>query len=134
MRNPHAIRPWQHVLDSLLGYTLLADKLHAHSSAPGQVNFGPAQEQPLSVREMVELAFEIWPGTWIDGSSEVTRRESNRLMLSSDVARELLGWVPRWQADEAISRSITWYRCVDEGGDPIAITNAQIDDYEAEIR
>jgi CDP-glucose 4,6-dehydratase len=122
VRNPRATRPWQHVLEPLGGYLLLAQKL-AEAEAKGEnisrltdaFNFGPALEANRSVRELVEEALQHWPGTWEDGSQPDTPHEAGQLHLQIDKAHHRLGWRPRWSFSEGVGRTVTWYRSVHEG-------------------
>lgn len=122
VRNPRATRPWQHVLEPLSGYLLLAQKL-AEAQAKGEntsrltdaFNFGPALEANRSVRELVEEAMRHWPGTWEDGSQPGTPHEAGQLHLQIDKAHHRLGWRQRWSFSEGVERTVTWYRSVHEG-------------------
>jgi CDP-glucose 4,6-dehydratase len=112
VRNPGAIRPWQHVLEPLGGYLLLAEKLYA-SPAPelqDAFNFGPTSEAERTVRELVEQALKHWPGTWRDTSKPGALHEAGRLALNIDRASARLGWAPAWDFKRAIAETVSWYR------------------------
>ena len=81
LRNPAATRPWQHVLEPLGGYLLLAERLLADARNASAFKFGPALEGNRSVRELVEAALQHWPGTWRDGSDPHALHEAGRLHL-----------------------------------------------------
>lgn len=101
VRNPHASRPWQHVLDPLGGYLVLA-KCLAESDAPqfqDAYNFGPNVDVERTVRELVE-----------DASRKDQPHEAGRLTLRIDRARTRLGWTPRWDFKRSASETIEWYR------------------------
>lgn len=132
LRNPNAIRPWQHVMDPLAGYIALADKILANAPVPEAVNFGPEPADLAPVRRLVEIALEHWPGTWHDASDPNAPHEAGRLTLSIELARAKLGWTPRWSLEDAVRRSIGWYRGVHEGKDPVTLTDGQISDFEAQ--
>lgn len=132
VRNAHAVRPWQHVLDPLAGYLLLAERLMAGDArAETGVNFGPEPSDQRSVGELVEAAGQYWPGAWEDRSDPTAPHEAGRLMLSIERARHLLGWAPRWPFARAVAETIGWYRDVAAGADPRALTEAQIAAFEA---
>ncbi len=133
IRNPAAIRPWQHVLDPLFGYLQLAEKVYgaAGEAYQSSYNFGPEPIDVVSVRDLAETIFQHWPGEWIDASDPKTEYESGRLALSIDKARNELGWTPVWRFTEAIIRTVEWYHLVDGGNDAAGITREQIAAFEA---
>ena len=131
VRNRHAVRPWQHVLDPLYGYLLLAEAL---VGADGKVfetgfNFGPEPNDQRSVGELVDAALRHWPGDWQDGTDPNAPHEAGRLSLSIERARDLLGWAPRWNFEAAVAATVTWYRDVSAGADPGALVRQQISDF-----
>lgn len=131
VRNAHAIRPWQHVLDPLAGYLLLAESLMAGDpKAECGVNFGPEPADQRSVGELVEAANLHWPGHWEDRSDPAAPHEAGRLMLSIERARHLLDWAPRWSFTRSVAETIGWYRDVAAGADPRTLTQAQIAAFE----
>ena len=118
IRNPGASRPWQHVLEPLGGYLLLAERL-AGTTEPGPLasafNFGPKLEANRTVRELVEESLRHWPGTWQDQSDARSPHEASQLNLVLDKAHHLLGWAPRWPFATTIERTVRWYWQVHEG-------------------
>lgn len=112
IRNPHAVRPWQHVLEPLSGYLLLAQRLLESDDTQYQdaFNFGPGPDSDMSVCELVEEALRHWPGTWEDVSDPNAPHEAGRLALVTDRARQRLGWEPRWGFRRAVRETIEWYR------------------------
>jgi len=133
MRNPHASRPWQHVLDPLAGYMTLAERLFAGETvAQDAFNFGPDSADQRSVAKLLQAAQQYWPVDWTDASDPEAPHEAGLLALTTDKARSILDWHPRWRFDRAVKRTIGWYRAVEvEGADPIACTTADIDAFEA---
>lgn len=114
VRNPTAIRPWQHVVEPLGGYLLLASRL-LEECAPelcGAWNFGPQPGLQSDVAELVTLFLDAWgSGTWVHQSVTTdTPSETEVLLLSIDKARRQLGWQPRWDLAEAVRRTARWYR------------------------
>jgi CDP-glucose 4,6-dehydratase len=136
IRNRHAIRPWQHVLDPLAGYLLLAEALVGPDSARFETsfNFGPEPSDQRSVGALVEAASRHWQGEWLDLTDPDAPHEAGRLSLSIERARNVLGWSPRWGVEEAVAVSVEWYRSVQEGADPVALTASQIIAFEAAAR
>ncbi len=112
IRNPDAIRPWQHVLDPLSGYMLLAERLWAAGPEFAEAwNFGPHEENAKSVEWIVERLMQLWGGSasWqLDGREHP--HEAHYLKLDSSKARMKLGWQPRWDIETALKSVIEWYR------------------------
>lgn len=131
IRNRHAVRPWQHVLDPLNGYLLLAEALAGADATAFETafNFGPEPNDHRSVGELVEAALRHWPGEWKDQTDPGSQHEAHRLSLSIERARQLLGWSPRWNFDEAIAATIKWYINVDAGADPGVLVRQQISEF-----
>jgi CDP-glucose 4,6-dehydratase len=135
LRNPEAIRPWQHVLDPLAGYMQLAQLLYEGATdVEDAFNFGPDPGDLRSVRVLVETALSRWPGTWRAASDAEAPHEAGRLFLATEKARATLGWEPRWAFAKSVERTMEWYRRVHEGTDPRAFTLTQIDAYESASR
>ncbi len=110
IRRPDAIRPWQHVLDPLAGYLLLADALLTGGDDAAEAwNFGPADAVP--VRDVVAWFADAWGGeaaAWrVEPGGE---HETHRLEIDAAKSRRRLGWSPRWTTREAVTRTATWYR------------------------
>ena len=131
VRNPSAVRPWQHVLEPLAGYLRLAEKLHADMAYAKAFNFGPVAGDFRRVGELVSEATKAWPGKWRDASDPSGQHEAGLLAVASDMARLHLGWSPRWSFEAAVDRTISWYRAVDGGASPPDLCLAQIAEYEA---
>jgi CDP-glucose 4,6-dehydratase len=115
VRHPAATRPWQHVLEPLSGYLLLAERLTADVTLAGAFNFGPQLEANRSVRELVEEALHHWPGSWVDQSDPGAPHEASLLNLVIDKAHHQLGWAPRWTFATTVERTVNWYRRVQQG-------------------
>lgn len=133
IRHPGATRPWQHVLDALQGYLLLAARLLAgDASVADAFNFGPDPADNLSVAEVLARMQRHWPQlAWqADPSSANGPHEARLLYLDSSKARGLLHWVPRWPLDSALEHTAQWYQSVLR--DPATartITERQLDTY-----
>jgi CDP-glucose 4,6-dehydratase len=111
IRNPHATRPWQHVLEPLHGYLLLAQALLEDPAAFAEAwNFGPDEHGDQPVIHVVERLAGLWPGKvrWrVDGLDHP--HEAHKLMLDSAKARARLGWRPKLSLDDALRLSAEWY-------------------------
>lgn len=133
LRNPHQVRPWQHVLEPLSGYFTLAVRLlEGDPAAAGPWNFGPAPGDEAPVATLVEELLAAWGrGSWAPTGSLPTP-ETRRLRLAIDKAVADLGWVPRWDRAEMVRRTVRWYRRYHEGdGDARAACLEDIAAYEA---
>ena len=132
VRRPEATRPWQHVLEPLGGYLLLAEQLiegdEAYTSA---FNFGPTLEANRSVHELVEAALSHWPGSWRDCFDPNATHEAGRLHLQIDKAHHQLGWKPRWPFSITVERTVAWYRAVHDGGSPLICCLQDLEAYES---
>lgn len=133
VRNPHSSRPWQHVLDPLAGYLMLAERLLARKPDPlGAWNFGPSADDVLSVHEVADL----FAGAWGEGASWRSEsdpsqavREAGLLAIDSSLARKELGWLPRWKAKDAVTRTASWYRRNAAGESAVALVDEDIRDF-----
>jgi CDP-glucose 4,6-dehydratase len=134
VRNPAAVRPWQHVLEPLAGYLQLASRmLDDGATFTGAWNFGPESEDALTVQWVVERFLEEWGrGSWqAAGSATPQPHEAHLLTLDSSKAVGLLGWEPRWDAREAVRRTAAWYHR--QAGETVPageLCAADIADYE----
>ncbi len=113
VRNPHATRPWQHVLEPLGGYLWLAACLARddHGAAlAGAYNFGPTAAANRTVGELVQEILRHWPGGWEDRSDPDAVHEANLLQLSIDKAQSYLRWSPVWDFAATVRYTMAWYR------------------------
>lgn len=112
VRNPAAIRPWQHVLECLSGYLTLASRLVLDgkgSERATSFNFGPGPAAATPVRDVVEEFLDVWPGEWFD-ESDGGPHEAKLLNLATDKAANLLSWRPAWTLREGVRATAEWYR------------------------
>lgn len=134
LRNPHATRPWQHVLEPLSGYLRLAEKLLEAESErfAAAWNFGPAEQDDWPVQAIAELALNHWgSGQVIVQPDKNGYHEADYLRLDSSRALSDLGWAPRWGTAEAVARTIAWHKAYLDGADMIAFTTREIAEYAA---
>ena len=133
VRNPKAVRPWQHVLEPLSGYLTLAVKL---AGANGKEyceawNFGPSGKATHPVKDLVEATIKQWgQGSWRDMSIENAPHEAACLTLSSAKARRRLGWQNVWDFSQAVEKTVLWYKAWHvKKTDPGKLCLAQIKEY-----
>lgn len=138
LRNPHAVRPWQHVLEPLAGYLLLIRRAFEHTDLSGAWNFGPDSEQVKTVSWMARHFAMAWgkreehtlpSAPWQEDSSSSQPHETDLLLLSSAKARQQLGWFPVLDADQALNLTAEWYQRVANGEDALAVCEEQIQAY-----
>lgn len=133
-RNPKAIRPWQHVLDPLRGYLVLAENIFSNPSISGAYNFGPDSSDTLEVEEVLAIASEIWPDNPGWNIQESGRfREAQLLRIDNSKSRNQLSVSPVWGSREAIERSIGWYLALQNGEDPLILCERDIDRFEVSL-
>ncbi|MFC5401718.1 CDP-glucose 4,6-dehydratase [Cohnella soli] len=135
LRYPTSVRPWQHVLAPLHGYLALAARLHTYGEVyHGAWNFGPAEEDHLTVHKLAVRLSALW-GTvaitdQIGPKPSQSMHEAMTLKLDSTKARTRLGWHPQWKLDEALHRTVEWQKAYLRGADIRSICLEQINDYE----
>lgn len=132
VRNPKATRPWQHVLEPLSGYLVLAEYLYNHGeSFVGAWNFGPNDDDVKPVSDIVTYMAEKWGSgaTWIHDESNHPH-EAQLLKLDISKAKNRLNWSPKWNLSEGLDSIIEWHKIWSSGGDARKITLEQISKYE----
>jgi CDP-glucose 4,6-dehydratase len=130
IRNPDAVRPWQHVLNPLSGYLVIAQQLFADPAAATGWNFGPSPDDVQPVRWITDRLTALWPGElrWeIDAGPRP--HEAQFLSLDSTRARTRLGWAPRWDLAKTLESIVAWHRAHLDGQDLRAVTLAQIEEF-----
>ena len=131
VRHPDATRPWQHVLEPLHGYLILAQQLYQHGRQfAGAWNFGPRPEDSRKVRELLNCVSRLVPGTAWKIATGAQPHEAHTLQLDSSKARAELSWSPRWSVTQALEQTVRWHEAWRSGADMNAFSVAQIVDYE----
>ena len=131
VRNPEAVRPWQHVLNPLAGYLLLAQALWHDTSAAREWNFGPSAGDARTAGWILRRLSEMWGGAlrWeLDRGSNPP--EAPHLALDSSRAERELDWRPAWDLEDALGMVVEWHRAQREGDDMRAVSLAQIARHE----
>ncbi len=135
VRRPQAVRPWQHVLEPLHGYMLLAERLWHAPEACTAVNFGPDHTAAASVGTVLDKAKTAFgSGEMLLGDGSEGPHEAGYLMLDSSLATRTLGYAPRWGLDETVSRTIAWYRAQQAGRAALDLCLADIAAYETSLQ
>lgn len=135
IRHPKAIRPWQHVLEPLNGYLILAERLWTHGSEYAEAwNFGPNDEDAKSVEWIVAQLIRLWgEGARWQVDERQYLHEAKYLKLDISKSRMSLAWNPRWTLEDALVHVVDWYRAWQGGKDMRDICLRQIHSYEAAI-
>ena len=134
VRNPTAVRPWQHVLGPLAGYLMLAEQLSRSPEVARAWNFGPPAGESRPVGWIAARLVELWQGEleWAtDPSSQPP--EAHHLLLDSSAAESELGWRPPWGLDEALARTVEWHRRERAGEDMRQASVEQIEAFAAAL-
>ena len=132
LRYPQATRPWQQVLDSLLGYLMLAEKLCTVPSDYAESwNFGPAQDQVMTVANVVEAVANRWGDNagW-ESDLAANPHEAQYLGIDAGKARARLGWAPHLEIAQAIDWTVEWYRAWHKGADMRHVSESQVEHYQ----
>lgn len=134
LRNPASIRPWQHVLEPLYGYMLLAERLFGEDGAFFEEawNFGPPDTAAVTVKELAEKMMSIWGGgkVEIDPASSSQPHESGFLKLDCSKAASRLGWRGLWGIDETLRHTVNWYKSQVGGADSASLCDSDIRAYQ----
>jgi CDP-glucose 4,6-dehydratase len=146
VRNPHATRPWQHVLEPLSGYLQLAAKIYAKSQALpvagtsplvdlcSGFNFGPTVHSNQPVGTLVSTLLSHTGGSWQSICDPVAPHEASKLHLATEKAFHLIGWKPVWSFQDTVRMTASWYTQVSAGAYPQDLTRSQIADFENALK
>lgn len=118
VRNRHSTRPYQHVLEPLFAYMMIAQKQYEDASFAGWYNVGPDECDCVTTGDLVDLFCKTWDGaTWVDHTEANAPHEANFLKLDCSKIKSVFGWKPRWHIEEAIGQTIAWTKVYFEKGD-----------------
>lgn len=132
IRSPNSIRPWQHVMEALSGYMLIAERLlEGREEFASGWNFGPADEDARPVAWIVEKMLELYGAEGWDQPSGAQPHEATLLKLDCSKARASLGWRPRLNLEAALTKVVEWHSAVANGADAREVTINQLDQYSA---
>ena len=130
VRNPHSTRPYQHVLEPLGAYLLIAEEQYQDSQKAGSYNVGPDDRSCLTTGELADLFCTAWGnGAAWENLCQGGPHEANFLKLDCSRIRNRLGWKPRWQVDEAVVNTAKWYQAWLAGQNMAEYTDCQIKEY-----
>ena len=130
VRNPHSIRPYQHVLESLFAYLLIVSKQYENSKYAGWYNVGPDYKDCIETGKLVDLFVKYWGGTlkWINKYDDGPH-EADFLKLDCSKIKTTLDWKPHWDLDMAVQKVVEWTKCWSKGGNVRKCMDKQINDF-----
>lgn len=132
IRRPDAVRPFQHVLEPLAAYLVLAQRLWREPSLASAYNFGPEPSEACNVRKVIQMAQEHFDHPQVSFAQNIKGpHEAGLLTLDVAKAREVLGIRPKWSLNEAVGRSVQWYRGLEVGHCAESLCHADLDAFEA---
>jgi len=130
LRNPGSVRPYQHVLEPICAYLLLAAEQSADRELAGSYNIGPDDESAITTQKLAELFCGNWKGAeWKAPGRNEGPHEAGILRLNCDKFKRTFDWKPRWKIEEAVGRTVDWYLAERDGKDMSVFTAEQIKDY-----
>ena len=130
IRNPNSIRPYQHVLEPLYAYLMIAARQAENPALAGNYNVGPDECDCLTTGELAQLFVQSWgEGVQAEIGSSSGPHEANYLKLDCSLLKQTFGWKPRWSARTAVEKTVAWSRCWKDGADVRACVNRQIDEF-----
>ncbi|MCR5651473.1 MAG: CDP-glucose 4,6-dehydratase [Lachnospiraceae bacterium] len=130
VRNPGSIRPFQHVLEPLFAYLLIAEKQFGHKELEGAYNVGPKLSDCITTGEITEMFVKNWGHDlkWIDRSDKGPH-EANFLRLDCTKVQETFGWKPVWNIKRAVTETVNWTKVYANGGDVVAEMEREINEF-----
>ena len=135
IRSPQAVRPWQHVLEPLSGYLMLAEQLYSNGASFAEGwNFGPSDDDSRTVSWIIERMAEMRKDINWQYDEAPQLHEANLLKLDSSKARRQLNWQPLWQLQTALQKTLEWHEAWRNAEDMRAVSLAQINDYQSTLR
>jgi CDP-glucose 4,6-dehydratase len=131
VRNPYAIRPYQHVLEALFAYLTIVERQYGDSGAAGYYNVGPDECDCVSTDRLVQLFCAVFGEgiAWKNTVEDNALYESNFLRLDSSKIKKAFGWSPRWHIDDAVEKTVEWTKAYLGGGDVRLVMEKQIDEF-----
>lgn len=131
IRSPHAIRPWQHVLEPLAGYLFLAEDTYSNLELCSSYNFGPYKKDIASVKDVLDMAKIIIKDLEIKYQiKQVGLHEAKLLSLDISKSESILNFKPRWSIKESVKKTIEWYQCLDKGDSALSLCKLDIAEFE----
>lgn len=130
VRNPNSVRPYQHVLEPLFAYMMIAAAQFADKKFAGSYNVGPAEDDTVTTGRLAEIFCRSW-GEGLTWESQAVNqpKEANFLKLDCSKIKSVFDWQPRWNIKNAVEKSVEWYKIYRDGGDIVQCMNRQVEEY-----
>lgn len=131
VRNSQSIRPYQHVLESVFAYLLIAQKQFEDIGLAGYYNIGPDESGCMTTGRLVDYFCKYWGGeqTWTNGNKPTDLHEATYLKLNCEKIKKTLGWQPKWNGETAVEKTVEWYKAFSEDADMPSIMDRQTREY-----
>ena len=131
VRNPYSIRPYQHVLEPIMAYLLVAKRQYENFNIAGCYNIGPDDKDCITTGELVDIFCNKWGdgASWLHQSETNAPHEANFLRLDSSKIKKVLDWKPKWNVNTAIEKTVEWTKEWKENNNMSDIMNSQIEQY-----
>lgn len=131
IRNPYSIRPYQHVIEPLYAYLLIAMKQSSDPTLAGAYNIGPDDRDCVTTGELADLFCRYWDGCafWEYVAKENQPHESNVLKLDNSKIKQRIGWYPKWDINQAVLATCEWFNAFKKNGNIVQVMEKQIDEY-----
>ena len=130
LRNPYSTRPYQHVLEPVSAYLMIAGKQYCNGELSGWYNVGPDDCDCVTTGKLADLFCKHWGGAeWKSAAPENGPHEANFLKLDCSKIKSVLEWSPRWHIDEAVKKTVEWSKVYLSGGDVSEVMDRQIEEY-----
>ena len=127
VRNPYSVRPYQHVLEPLFAYLMIAEEQYKNPAKSGYYNVGPDDCDCVSTGELVQIFCDKFGGIkWVNTAEENAPHEAGFLKLDCSLLKSTFGWKPRWNIETAVEKTVEWLRVYSENGDISAVMEKQI--------
>ena len=136
VRNPYSTRPYQHVLEPVMAYLMIAQKQYENTTFAGSYNVGPDDCDCFQTGALVDMFVKHWQEglNWEDKSEKNAPHEANFLKLDCSKLKSTFGWKPRWNLDKAVEKVVEWTKCYFSGGDVRACMDKQIEEFLSEVK
>ena len=134
IRNPDSVRPWQHVLEPISGMLLLAEKMSENLRYSGAWNLGPSNQKRISVKELADKFIECWGKGSYKFQKSTDSKEAYYLQLDISKAKQELGWVPTYDIDTIVKKTVEWYKTYYQDDDVELRTKMQINSYFSGVK
>ena len=129
IRRPNYIRPWQHVLEPLYGYLLIAQNSFNKNNLKNSYNFGPNTSELISVREIINLASQFYENPKISFKNDNLFHETNKLLLENSLAKKDLSYFPKWDVYKGVEETIKWYKSYYQSKDSLDLCISNINNF-----